>query len=114
MDLGLLYTALADRQADLVVGNATDGLIDALGLEVLADDRRAFPPYEAVPVARADMLARHPAAERALRALGGRLDAGAMRRLNHAVDGERSSPAAVVASWLENGGAQNLTVVPRE
>jgi osmoprotectant transport system substrate-binding protein len=102
MDLGLLYTALADRQADLVVGNATDGLIDALGLEVLADDRRAFPPYEAVPVARASVLARHPAAERALRALGGRLDATAMRRLNHAVDGERSSPAAVVASWLEN------------
>jgi osmoprotectant transport system substrate-binding protein len=103
MDLGLLYKTLADRQADLVVGSATDGLIDALGLKMLADDRGAFPPYEAVPVARAEMLARHPAAERALRGLGGRLDAKEMRRLNHAVDGERRSPAEVVEAWLSNG-----------
>jgi glycine betaine/choline ABC-type transport system substrate-binding protein len=102
MDLGLLYQALSDRQVDLVVGSATDGLIDALGLKMLADDRGAFPPYEAVPVARGDTLARHPVAERALRALGGRLDAKAMRWLNHGVDGARRSPAKVVEGWLGN------------
>src|SRR5262249_56667541 len=38
MDLGLLYQALTSRQADVVVGSATDGLIDALHLRVLTDD----------------------------------------------------------------------------
>ena len=48
MDLGLLYEALLDGQVDLVVGSATDGLIAARDLVVLEDDRRYFPPYDAV------------------------------------------------------------------
>ena len=69
MDLGLLYRALADRQVDVGVGSATDGLIDALGLVVLADDRHAFPPYEAVPVVRQAALDQLPRA-RAARSTG--------------------------------------------
>ena len=52
MDLGLLARALKDHQIDLAAGNATDGLIPALDLFVLEDDRHYFPPYEAVPVMR--------------------------------------------------------------
>ena len=48
MDLGLLYRALLEEQVDLVVGSATDGLIAANDLLVLEDDRRYFPPYDAV------------------------------------------------------------------
>jgi glycine betaine/choline ABC-type transport system substrate-binding protein len=96
MDLGLLYRALTDRQVDLVAGNATDGLIDHLGLVVLADDRHYFPPYEAAPVVRQATLTRHPALAAALARLGGTLDAATMRRLNYAVDGEHRDPAVVV------------------
>src|SRR6266852_9196554 len=32
MDLGLIYRALVDRKVDIVAGNSTDGLIDALHL----------------------------------------------------------------------------------
>ena len=39
MDLGLLARALKERQIDFAGGNATDGLIPALDLFVLADDR---------------------------------------------------------------------------
>jgi len=99
MDLGLLYKALTDEQVDLVVSSATDGLIDALGLRVLTDDRQAFPPYEAVPVARTAMLRERPVVARALHGLGGRLDVTTMRRLNHAVDGAGQSPAAVARAW---------------
>jgi glycine betaine/choline ABC-type transport system substrate-binding protein len=90
MDLGLLYRALADRQADVVAGSATDGLIDAMQLRVLTDDRRAFPPYEAAPVVRG-----------ALATLAGRIPATDMRRMNHAVDGEHRDAAAVAREWLE-------------
>jgi glycine betaine/choline ABC-type transport system substrate-binding protein len=58
MDLGLLYPALRQGSVDLVVGSATDGLIAAMGLVVLEDDRRYFPPYDAVPVINDDSLRR--------------------------------------------------------
>lgn len=99
MDLGLLYRALVDGQVDVAVGSATDGLIDALGLAILDDDRDAFPPYEAAPVVRADTLARFPAVRDALAALGGTIPASAMRRLNHAVDGEHRDAGTVVREW---------------
>ena len=63
MDLGLLARALKDKQIDLAAGNTTDGLIPALDLFVLEDDRHYFPPYEAVPIMRQAMLARHPEVE---------------------------------------------------
>ncbi len=100
MDLGLLYQALRAEQVDLVVGSATDGLIAALGLYVLEDDRRYFPPYHAVVVANAASLQAKPGLREALAPLAGRLDEPTMRRLNHAVDGERRSPAEVARQWL--------------
>lgn len=99
MDLGLLYRALGEGRVDVAVGNSTDGQIAALGLAVLADDRRFFPPYEAVPVARRGTLARFPEAEEAIRALAGAIPAAEMRRLNRAVVERRGDPAAVVRGW---------------
>jgi glycine betaine/choline ABC-type transport system substrate-binding protein len=101
MDLGLLYRALVERKADVVAGNATDGVIDHLGLVALADDRRYFPPYEAVPVVRRAALERHPRLGPALAALAGSLDATAMRRLNYRVDGEHVAPATVVREFRQ-------------
>jgi osmoprotectant transport system permease protein len=104
MDLGLLYQALLAGRVDLVVGSATDGLIAAHDLVVLEDDRRYFPPYDAVVVARAATLAREPVLERALRGLEGTIDAAAMRRMNLAVDGARRRPREVAAAFLDAGG----------
>jgi glycine betaine/choline ABC-type transport system substrate-binding protein len=87
MDLGLTYRALAAGQIDLIAGNSTDGLIDALGLVVLDDDRRFFPPYDAALVWRPQIADKCKAAPDALASLQGALDAAAMRRLNYAVDG---------------------------
>jgi osmoprotectant transport system substrate-binding protein len=100
MDLGLLYQALGQKQVDLVVGSATDGLIAALGLLVLEDDRRYFPPYDAVTIANAGSLAAHPGLQGALDGLAGRIDEESMRRMNHAVDGSHRSPAEVAREFL--------------
>src|ERR1700734_2417464 len=59
MDLGLLTRALKDKQVDLIAGNTTDGLIPALDLFVLGDDKHYFPPYEAVPIIRRPTIADH-------------------------------------------------------
>lgn len=100
MDLGLTYRALADGQVDLIAGNSTDGLIEALDLYQLADNKNYFPPYEAAPVVRRDLLDRHPEIADALNALGGLISDNEMRRLNYLVDVEHRDVAIVVREWL--------------
>jgi glycine betaine/choline ABC-type transport system substrate-binding protein len=104
MDLGLLYQALAQDQVDLVVGSATDGLIAALDLVVLEDDRHYFPPYEAVPVLNAARAPIHPGLVDAVELLAGRIDAATMRRLNYEVDGRHRDPAAVAREFVAGLG----------
>ena len=60
MDLSLTYIALASNKVDLIAGNSTEGRIAALDFVQLADDRRYFPPYEAVYIVRKDTLNRVP------------------------------------------------------
>jgi osmoprotectant transport system substrate-binding protein len=100
MDLGLLTRALKDKQVDFIAGNTTDGLIPALDLYVLEDDKHYFPPYEAVPIIRQETLARHPEVEQALDELAGKISDDAMRQLNYAVDGERRDVKQVVHDFL--------------
>ncbi|MGB8014068.1 MAG: glycine betaine ABC transporter substrate-binding protein [Terriglobales bacterium] len=104
MDLGLLARALKDRQIDLAAGNATDGLIQALDLFVLADDRHYFPPYEAVPIIRRQTLEEHPEVAQPLAELAGKISDEEMQRLNYAVDGQHRDAADVVREFLRNKG----------
>lgn len=104
MDLGLVYQALADGEVDIVAGNSTDGLVEALDLAILSDDRGYFPPYEAVPLVRQDLVAAHPEVAAALGRLGGVISESEMRRMNYRVDGEHEDVAAVVAEFLASKG----------
>jgi osmoprotectant transport system permease protein len=101
MDLTLVYRALAEHQVDVVAGDATAGLIGALNLFMLEDDRQYFPPYDAVPVVHSTTLLRHPEIGEALARLSGHVDAASMRRMNYAVDAERRDPAVVVSAFLD-------------
>jgi osmoprotectant transport system substrate-binding protein len=99
MDLGLLYRALVDHQVDIVAGNSTDGLIDSLQLVALEDDRRYFPPYDAVPIVRRAALEKFPQLRSALADLSGKLTAAEMRHLNAQVDADQRDVAAVVRAF---------------
>jgi osmoprotectant transport system substrate-binding protein len=101
MDLGLLYRALENRSVDIVAGSNTDGLIAALGLVVLEDDRNYFPPYDAVLIVRPEMFQRCPAAFATLNRISGRITADEMRGMNYAVDGEKQDAAAVARQFLQ-------------
>jgi osmoprotectant transport system permease protein len=101
MDLNLIYRALSSGEIDVTAGDATSGLIDALDLVVLEDDRRYFPVYDAVPVARASLLLKRPEVATALRQLEGRISAVEMQRMNYAVDGEKRDAAEVAGAFLD-------------
>ena len=102
MDLTLIYRALADHQVDVVAGDATAGLIEALKLSALDDDQHYFPPYDAVPIVHSASLLRHPEIGTALGRLAGRVSAAEMRRMNYAVDGQRQDVTVVVRAFLDS------------
>lgn len=104
MDLSLTYRALAEKQVDLIAGNSTDGLISRYRLVQLDDDRRYFPPYDAVPVVRQAILKKYPELREVLQQLGGILSVDEMRKLNYAVDGEHRQAREVVQKFLAQKG----------
>jgi osmoprotectant transport system substrate-binding protein len=102
MDLGLLYRALEAKQVDIVAGSNTDGLISALGLVVLEDDKNYFPPYDAVPIVRTQSLHEIPGLQSALMQLTGSITTEDMRKMNFAVDGSKQDAADVARNFLES------------
>lgn len=106
MELSLIYQALASGQVDVIAGDATSALIDALDLVVLDDARHFFPPYDALPLVRTPALQAHPEIGRALDRLAGAIDAAAMRAMNRAVDIDHESPAVVARRFLSAAPAK--------
>lgn len=104
MDRNLLYQALAKGSIDVAAGDSTDGRIAALGLIPLVDDRRYFPPYEAVTLVRTETLKRHPTLRPALDRLAGKISAEVMRGLNQEVDGKHRDAREVAREFLKSLG----------
>jgi osmoprotectant transport system substrate-binding protein/osmoprotectant transport system permease protein len=100
MDLSLIYRALAERQVDLIAGDATSGLIRAYDLTMLRDNLRYFPPYDAAIVARRTALLAQPELRAGLARLSGRITMDAMRAMNYAVDVEKRDPKDVARDFL--------------
>ena len=96
-----MYRALAGGDVDVIAGDATSALIDALDLVMLEDDRGYFPPYDAIAVVRTATLLRRPEVRRSLEGLSGRVTVEAMRSMNRAVDVDHRNPADVVRDFLE-------------
>ena len=105
MDLTLIYRALASGAVDLIAGDATHGLIKGLDLFMLEDNRRYFPPYDAVPVVRTQTLAAHPQLRTAIERLAGKMSEETMREMNYDVDVRRRDASAVVREFLDRLGS---------
>ena len=102
--MGLLYRALLDNQVDAVAGNSTDGLLAARDLVILQDDKHFFPPYEAVPIVRKDVVDRYPEARDAIEELGGKISDAEMRKMNFEVAGQGRDASDVAREFLRSKG----------
>jgi osmoprotectant transport system permease protein len=98
MDLSLTYRALKAGEVDIIAGNSTDGLISALDLFQLEDDKRYFPPYQAVFVVRGDKF---EMLKDILEKLREAISTEEMRRLNYEVDGNKRTPKDVANDWIK-------------
>jgi osmoprotectant transport system permease protein len=104
MDLSLTYIALSSGQVDLIAGNSTEGRIGALDLVQLVDDRRYFPPYEAVYIIRKNTLESMPVLADVLAKLAHSISTEEMRGLNYEVDANKRSIPEVVREFLKRKG----------
>jgi osmoprotectant transport system permease protein len=101
MEHALAYRALASGRIDVITAFTTDGQLARQDVAVLADDRKFFPDYAAVLLARRSLVDQLPRTWAALeRRLAGRLDNATMARLNAEVDLDGRGFAAVAASFL--------------
>ncbi len=99
MDLSLTYRALESGELDIIAGNETDGLIDALGLFQLVDDKHYFPPYQAMFIARKDAA---KILQDAFDQLHNAITTEQMRKMNYEVDGKKRTPKEVAEEWIKS------------
>ncbi|MGB8378590.1 MAG: glycine betaine ABC transporter substrate-binding protein, partial [Rhodanobacteraceae bacterium] len=109
MDHDLAYRALANGAIDVIDLYNTDAEIPYYHLTTLADDRHYFPRYDAVYIYRLDLIERAPEFVSALNALGGRIDAAHMQRMNASVKIDGRSEADVAADFLGVAHGQDVS-----
>ncbi|HEU5197077.1 MAG TPA: glycine betaine ABC transporter substrate-binding protein [Methylomirabilota bacterium] len=119
MEHALAYRALASGGVDVITVFTTDGQLAREAITVLADDRKLFPDYAAVLLARRAMVEQRPRTWAALeQRLAGRLDNTTMARLNAEVDLDGRSAAAVAAGFLgvaaPPGGGERRAMLLRQ
>lgn len=107
MEISLVYSAVANQQVDIVLAYSTDSRLKAYQLQTLQDDKQFFPPYDASPVLRSELVQKHPEIERAIAPLIGKLDADTMIALNYQVDIEKKSEREVAVAYLKEQGLLN-------
>lgn len=101
MQIGLVYTALASNEMDVVLGYSTDGKIASYDLVLLEDDKKLFPPYDCSLVATEDILEKHPELGDVLLKLSGKISTKTMQELNRKGDEDFVEPSVVAKEFLE-------------
>ena len=113
----LAYEAIKSGDTDVIDVYTTDAKIARFDLVVLEDDKHFFPPYEAVLVYRADLVARVPGFAKVLSRLRGAIDAKTMQEMNARAELDGVPFAKVAADFVEGrigtnaGAAQRDTLV---
>lgn len=102
LDPALMYQAIANHEVDVICAFATDGRIAAFDLQPLRDDRAFFPPYDAAPVVRIEVLRAHPDLQQVLETLSGLLDDATMQRMNYEADERKRNPRDVAREFLDS------------
>lgn len=98
------YTALENKESDVIDAFSTDGLLKQFDLVVLEDDRHAFLPYQAVPVVNDTIKETYPQVEEQLKRLGEVLNEEVMISLNYEVDVEKKKAKEVAETFLKEQG----------
>ncbi|OBQ35494.1 MAG: hypothetical protein AN485_13465, partial [Anabaena sp. MDT14b] len=82
--------------------NSTDGLIPVLNLVILEDDKKYFPPYQAIPIFNQEILQKYPELTDTINQLGGKISTTEIQKMNYQVDNQSQPVEKVVSEWLKS------------
>jgi osmoprotectant transport system permease protein len=97
LDPTLMYSAVEQKQVDVISAYSTDGRIAAYDLVVLKDPQRALPPYDAI-LLLSSQAADRPRLVGQLRSLIGSISDSTMRQANKLVDVDGQSVDSAAAA----------------
>lgn len=103
-----LFPALDNGDVTMIAVTTTAGPLVSNKWKILADDKHAFPPEEAVILARQDRLNEDPRIRAALEELSGKISQATMRRLNSLVDVDNQPVRDVASGFLISAGLKPL------
>jgi osmoprotectant transport system substrate-binding protein len=89
---------------DIIPAFTTDGRIERYNLKSTEDDKGFFPPYDAAPIIRQEVLKDHPEVEDTLNELAGQISEKEMSELNAKVDIDKKEPKDVAREFLISKG----------
>lgn len=101
MDSSVRYTAINANEIQVVDAFTTDGMVKALNLKILKDDKNFFPPYYAAPLVSNKLLTKYPELKVELNKLNDKLTDDIMMELNYEVDKLGKDPKDVAHEFLE-------------
>ena len=104
METGLRYTALNSGETDVTDAFTTDGLIEKFDLVILEDDKKFFPPYDAVTMVKEEILEEYPELEEVIGLLDGKITEEKMIKMNYEVDENKRDPKEVAIEFLKEEG----------
>ncbi len=104
VELGLAYQAVGTGQAEVGIGDATEGRIAQYSLVVLEDDKLFFPAYNPAPVVRGEILEAYPDIAPIMKELAVLLDLETLTMLNKKVAVDDEQPEDVAREFLIEAG----------
>jgi len=101
LDPALMYDAVKNGQVDIITAFSTDSRIPGYNLFILEDDKSFFPPYNAAPVVRKEVIEKYPEVQKALALLSNLIDEKTMQGLNYKVDQNKRDVKEVVREFFK-------------
>lgn len=104
LDEDVMYTAVKNGEVDMVLAFTTDPRIKQFNLHALEDDQKYFPPYDAAPVIRKEVLDANPGLEDTINELAGKISTEEMMAMNAEVNLDKKKPQDVAKEFLKKKG----------
>ncbi|WTE71033.1 glycine betaine ABC transporter substrate-binding protein [Streptomyces sp. NBC_01615] len=104
MDTGIIYTQVAKGSCTYGEVFTTDGRIKSMHLEVMQDDKKFFPNYNAAPVINSKALKEYPAIAEVIDPVTKKLNNTVAQELNAKVDVQGQDPHEVALDWMTQEG----------
>lgn len=104
MEPNLRYQAIVNGDVNVIEVFSTDSEIVQHDLVVLEDDLHMFPPYQAAPLMKKELLHQYPEIENVLNQLSGKVTQEEMSQMNYRVKVEQKDAYKVAKDYLVSIG----------